>query len=70
MKPWSEKFQLNGIGVKASYGLFPECAVKVRVSPSELIEHLGLDTFKNCPLHVGVKAYIFALYKNDELLVG
>ena len=70
MDPWREQFELNGIGVMEDYGAFPHCDVKVRVSPSELIEHLGLDTFKNCPLHVGVKAYIFALYKKDEMLVG
>ena len=56
MKPWREKFFLNGIGGRGSSGLFKSCTVKVIVSPSELIDHLGLDTLKNCPFHFGVKA--------------
>ena len=34
-----------------------------------MIENLGCDKVKNCPLHFGVKAYISALYKNEEVIV-
>ena len=64
MKPWREQFVLNGISGRGDTGFFQLCTVKLRVSPCELIDHLGLDTLKKCPLHFGVKAYVFALYKN------
>ena len=70
MTLWREQFILNGIGVRGSSGFFKSCSVKVRVPPYELIDHLGFDTLKICPLHFGVKAYILALYKNYKPVVG
>ena len=32
------------------------------MAPFSLMSHFESDNYKNCPLHFGVKAYLWALY--------
>ena len=68
MAPWRNQFKLNEIGLRDQFSSFPACK-GTKVTSSELIEHLGCDQVQNFPLHFGVKAYIFTLYKNEEVFV-
>ena len=60
MAPWRNQFKLNNIGLRDKYGLFPACN-GIKVTSSELIEHLGCDKVQNFPLHFGVSIYFHFL---------
>ena len=70
MEPWRAQFFLTDITGKGSAGYCETSKGIRKMVPCGLMGHLESDKYKNCLLHFGLKAYLWALYGKYHGYVG
>ena len=70
MEPWREQFFLTDIAGKVYPSYCESRKGRRKMAPLSLMSRFKSDKYKNCPLHFGVKAYLWALYGKCHGYIG